>query len=392
MTQIQSYKGSRRKPGRKIRDDREKIEHKARMQRALELRMAGASYAQIVKANIGYTSLSQVSYDVNKILNTVKLETPEDLIMLDLARLDDLQQVLTLHFHKGNVTLSSSIMQVMKFRHELLGIDQESIRQRNMERTQVTNNGIMVVQGSTRDYLAAMMEASGLDERERERELQRLEAQERRELPPATSGSNHGNVIQGEVIPSETPSDKSSHTGNTDAKTNPSSNGQTKSVKKVRLRVVKRKDAPGKQEAQTAKPVGATQKPAQRRGGTLSPRDTDKPLEARLEAFAVAQERKQTEQEKALLPRTRLAEPVVQVDLDSPALRERVRQRVLEREVKTPDNNHPVSPGVPYKAAPRKLSPQEGRAVVLRKLKKPGSTSGRLVDRVPVETSREEIP
>lgn len=391
MTQIQSYKGSRRKPGRKIRDDREKIEHKARMQRALELRMAGASYAQIVKANIGYTSLSQVSYDVNKILNTVKLETPEDLIMLDLARLDDLQQVLTLHFHKGNVTLSGSIMQVMKFRHELLGIDQESIRQRNMERTQVTNNGIMVVQGSTRDYLAAMMEASGLDERERERELQRLEAQERKELPPATSGnsgSDSGKVIQGELIespipsgtPSSNPSQKSSHTG------------QTKPVKKVRLRVVKRKDAetgaPGSQpEAQTA-----TQKPAHRKGGTLSPRDTDKPLEARLEAFAVAQEREQTEQEKALLPKARLAEPVVQVDLDSPALRERVRQRVLEREVKTPDNNHPVSPGVPYKAAPRKLTPQEGRQVVLRKLKKPGSTAGRLVDRVPVETSREEIP
>lgn len=370
------YRKNTRIVGKQRSNTRLQVERQQRRQRALELRMAGASYQQIVQANIGYNSVGHVGSDMKNILESVRLESPENLILLDLARLDDLQQVLTLHFHRGDVGLSSAIMQVMKFRHSLLGIDEESIRQRNLERTQVTNNGIMVVQGNTRDYLASMMEAAGLSPEQQEKELRRLESAEgeRKELP---AGSNSGRVIQGEVIPETVSSE------------NPSSKGQTKSVRKVKLKV------PGKKPEKPLEPqkaTGATQTRSKGKGGTLSPKDTERPLEDRLEAFSAALDAEQQEQEAAELPVARLADPVIQVDLDSPGLRRTIRERVLERDIKTPDNNVPVSPGVPYKAAPRKLSPAEGRALVLRKLGRPGGTSGRLVDRVPVETSQEEIP
>lgn len=390
------YRKNTRIVGKQRSNTRLQVERQQRRQRALELRMAGASYQQIVQANIGYNSVGHVGSDMKNILESVRLESPENLILLDLARLDDLQQVLTLHFHRGDVGLSSAIMQVMKFRHSLLGIDEESIRQRNLERTQVTNNGIMVVQGNTRDYLASMMEAAGLSPEQQDKELRRLESAEgeRKELP---AGSNSGRVIQGEVIPevisSETPSDKSKRK----PKENPSSKGQTKSIRKVKLKVPGKKlEKPLDAPKATAKPLGATQTRSKSRPGTLSPKDTERPLEDRLEAFSAALDAEQQEQEAAELPVARLADAVVTVDLENPEVRETLRKtirgRVLERDIKTPDNNVPVSPGVPYKAAPRKLSPAEGRALVLRKLGRPGGTSGRLVDRVPVETSQEEIP
>lgn len=382
-----------------ISNTRRDTQLRQRRQRALELRMAGASYAQIVKANIGYSSLSHVSNDMKKILESAVLDTPEELIMLDLARLDDLQQVLTLHFHKGNVSLSGPIMQVMKFRHELLGIDAESIRQRRLERTQVTNNGIMVVQGTGKDYLAGLMDAAGLSEEQKAQELRKLESRELKELPPAT-----GEVIQGEIvpepvqesIPSETTSSNPSQNPSESTSDNPNKKSVSKISSKTPAKGVRLKVAPGKNPKKTSKATGATETRSKGQGAVLGPRDLDKSLEDRLVAFSEASEAKDRAQEAAVLPQVRLAEAIVTVDLDDPqvqeSLRRTIRERVLERDIKSPDNNHPVSPGVPYKAAPRKLSPQEGREVVLRKLRKPGATEGRLVDRVPVETREEEIP
>lgn len=139
----------------------------------LSLRQAGASYAEIVRANIGYNTVSAVSVDMKKILTQFTYETPEDVLVLDLARLDELQKLLTAAFRNGDLTQAGPIMRVMQFRRETLGITQEQIAERQMSKNQIQNNGIMVIQGSsTRDYIEAMAQAAGASPQELQRELE----------------------------------------------------------------------------------------------------------------------------------------------------------------------------------------------------------------------------
>jgi len=146
-----------------------------RRAKALNLRMAGASYMDIVKAGIGYSSVSHVSHDMRSIVAEFQYEQPEDVLVLDLARLDELQKYLTFAFRSGDYHYASLIMQVMKFRRETLGITPELIEQRRAEKTQIQNNGIMVIQGATTgDYLESMMRAAGASPEEAQAQRERL--------------------------------------------------------------------------------------------------------------------------------------------------------------------------------------------------------------------------
>lgn len=146
----------------------------------LSLRQAGASYSEIVRAKIGYNSTAQVARDMKVVLERFKYETPEDVLVLDLARLDELQKLLTAAFRTGDLAQAGPIMRVMQFRRETLGITQEQIAERQMSKTQIANNGIMVIQGSsTGDYVAAMAAAAGVSTQEVKTELERISASNR---------------------------------------------------------------------------------------------------------------------------------------------------------------------------------------------------------------------
>lgn len=141
----------------------------------LSLRQAGASYSEIVRANIGYKSTAHVSKDMKYVLAQFQYETPEDVLVLDLARLDEMQKIATAAMRSGDKQIMGTIMQIMRFRRETLGITQEQIAERQLNKTNVQNNGIMVIQGqSTGDYVAAMAAAAGVDTSAIQKELETI--------------------------------------------------------------------------------------------------------------------------------------------------------------------------------------------------------------------------
>lgn len=146
-----------------------------RRQLLLSLRQAGASYSEIVRAGIGYKSVGHVADDMKKVLAKFQYETPEDVLVLDLARLDEMQKLATAAMRSGDKAIMGTIMQIMRFRRETLGITSEQIADRALSKTQVQNNGIMVIQGtSTGDYVAAMAQAVGANPDEVKKELSRI--------------------------------------------------------------------------------------------------------------------------------------------------------------------------------------------------------------------------
>lgn len=112
---------------------------------------------------------------MKKVLAKFQYETPEDVLVLDLARLDEMQKLATAAMRSGDKAIMGTIMQIMRFRRETLGITSEQIADRALSKTQVQNNGIMVIQGtSTGDYVAAMAQAVGANPDEVKKELSRI--------------------------------------------------------------------------------------------------------------------------------------------------------------------------------------------------------------------------
>lgn len=165
------------------------VERHERRQVALGLRMAGASYQDIVNANIGYNSTAHVSQDIRKVLASFTYETPEDVLVLDLARIDEMQKIATSHMRSTDwSTAMSMILRLMQFRRETLGITPDVIANRRNDSQALVNNGIMVVQGTASDFLDGMMQAAGASEKERSRELEKV------------AKSNTQEVIDAEVV------------------------------------------------------------------------------------------------------------------------------------------------------------------------------------------------
>lgn len=301
-----------------------------RRQTALNLRMAGASYQQIVDADIGYKSAPHVGSDIRGILRAYQYETPEDVLVLDLARLDDLQQHLTLAFHAGKYEQAGMILRVMQFRRETLGITPEVIEQRRNESKALVNNGIMVVQGSQADYLKSMMEAAGTSSQEQQRELDRIAASNR------TAPTEVGDDVQDAEIVEDDPPRK-----------------HLKKPKKLRK---------------------AT-------GGDKSEKDEnsrDEQFPERLENFIVNKEQLQSQSEE--MPSVPLTDPVLSVDVPDSTQPQKKRLRIR---VKPDDANMDASHGVPYKNPPRKPSESVSEQRILKKLPKQSSQVNSSLPRIP---------
>jgi hypothetical protein len=314
----------------KIPTSPEKLQRAAdrheRRQTALNLRMAGASYQQIVEADIGYKSTAHVGSDMRGILRAYQYETPEDILVLDLARLDDLQQHLTLAFHAGKYEQAGMILRVMQFRRETLGITPEVIEQRRNESKALVNNGIMVVQGSQSDYLKSMMEAAGTSPQEQQRELDRIAASNR------TAPTE---VVDAEIVEDDPP------------------RKHLKKPKKLRK---------------------AT-------GGDKSEKDEnsrDEQFPERLENFIVNKEQLQSQSEE--MPSVPLTDPVLSVDVPDSTQPQKKRLRIR---VKPDDANMDASHGVPYRNPPRKPSESVSEQRILKKLPKQSSQVNSGLPRIP---------
>jgi hypothetical protein len=170
------------------------VELHERRQVALSLRTAGASYQDIVNAKIGYRDVGHVSKDIRHILQNFVYETPEDVLVLDLARLDEMQKVLTAAFRTGDYGQAGIILRIMQFRRETLGITPDVIANRRNDSQALVNNGIMVVQGTASDFLDGMMQAAGASEKERSRELEKVAKSNTQEVIDAEVVEVHENI------------------------------------------------------------------------------------------------------------------------------------------------------------------------------------------------------
>lgn len=320
--------------------DKKRIEE--RRQNALQLRMAGATLQDIVNAGIGYNNTQMASKDLDRALEGFYAEDIEKLLILDLARIDEMQKLCTIAMrYNGDLGQVRNIMALMQFRRETLGITPELLQDKQNEAARVVNNGIMVVQGTTRDYLASMMEASGASPDEIQKELRELES-----ASESTSGNVTGNVIQGEVIAPETHPETASETS--------TETGTGKRTVKVRVRVKKNPETspapPGNKNTSTT------------RSARHIPSESLESLSRRVEETAVHMDQ---DHDRKSAPRLG--------KLDDPAVVP-AGEKYLEIPVKLPDANRPVSPGVVYRNPPRKPTQEEGKRLVTRRMGRDAST------------------
>lgn len=337
-----------------------------RRERAWNLRMAGATLQDIVNAGIGYNNQQMVSKDLKKSRENFYAEDIESLLVLDLARIDEMQKFCTAALRAGNTSEVRNIMALMQFRRETMGITPETIAENRTSAAQITNNGIMVVQGSTRDYLAGIMEAAGMPQEDITEELKEIEGNSRViQGEVIRTGIHEQTGEQAEDIVRSIPSSKGKKKSN--VQNNPSSNPQKKGAKK--FKVVRKASQPG--PASPGQPPEAPVSAAQGQDGLGVALGDSILLGELVEARA-----QQLEHRIEELTSPRLG------SLDDPA----VIPKELAVPVKIPDHNVPVTSGISYKIPPRKMTIEEGKKYNARRLKKPST-----VDHVRTHVHQEEV-
>lgn len=100
----------------------ENIESRERAARAIELRKEGKTYDEIA-AEVGYKS-KQSAYDaVKRSMREIIREPAEELLELELARLDSMFGIHYLNARAGDVQALAACMKLMERRAKLLGLD-----------------------------------------------------------------------------------------------------------------------------------------------------------------------------------------------------------------------------------------------------------------------------
>lgn len=170
-----------RTPGRRLNQGQtlKAIQAAERRAQALELRKAGATYQEIANA-LGYKGVSGAEAAVKRGIDLLGMEAAKDVVLIDLARLDDFQKRCTAEMRKGDLSQIDRIMRIMTMRHNLLGITAESYREAVAKQAgvSVTQNNVMVIQGSEVEFVKGMMRTVGVDpdSPEAKKRLKALEA------------------------------------------------------------------------------------------------------------------------------------------------------------------------------------------------------------------------
>ena len=115
---------------------------KVKAAKALELRMEGKTF-EAIALEAGYNS-KQAAYDaVKRSLDAITREPAQDLIRLDLERLDVLWQIQYLNAQGGDVQAMAACMKIMERRAKLLGLDAPVKVEAKTEVT--TKEGVLVI-------------------------------------------------------------------------------------------------------------------------------------------------------------------------------------------------------------------------------------------------------
>jgi hypothetical protein len=141
------------------------IAAREKQKQALELKKAGATYEEIAKL-LGYKNHSGAQYACNAAIDRLGLEAARDVVLLDLARLDEYQKRCTQELRsKNDLSQIDRLLRIMGVRHNLLGVTTDTFREEQAKNANVsiTQNAVMVVQGTESQFVEQMMKAVGMN-------------------------------------------------------------------------------------------------------------------------------------------------------------------------------------------------------------------------------------
>lgn len=98
----------------------------ARRAKALRLRQAGVSYAQIAQ-QLGLRSEKHARTDVSRAMSQVVREAGEELIALERDRYDRLQVMAWRLAEQGNTSAMRELIRLFERRAKLLGLDKQAV-------------------------------------------------------------------------------------------------------------------------------------------------------------------------------------------------------------------------------------------------------------------------
>lgn len=138
-----------------IPDDPSKVPNGIRAQMAFELRKAGASY-ELIAEKLGYASAKSAENSIRSTLNRkYKPEDVEEVVSMELARLDALQLVAWRRAKEGDLSAIDRILKIMERRAKYLGLDvKEQVSDGN-----VTNNTAIFIGGTEEEYVEQLKQA-----------------------------------------------------------------------------------------------------------------------------------------------------------------------------------------------------------------------------------------
>lgn len=137
----------------------------AKQTSALQLRMTGATYAQIAQA-FQVTNRAAREY-VKNALDYLAIEPAEELLKLELSRLDSMQAMLWRDLLNAadadeRIRLVDAIMRIMDRRARYLNIGQGGpTTQVNIQNNVKASGGVLIIQGEEPEYLSTLESATG---------------------------------------------------------------------------------------------------------------------------------------------------------------------------------------------------------------------------------------
>jgi len=137
-----------------VPDDPEKMPAPLRAQAAFELRKAGASY-ELIAEKLKYKTSKGAESAIRRVLkDKYDPEDVEDVVMMELARLDALQLIAWRRAKEGDLSAMDRILKIMERRSQYLGLDKQE------SQTQGTvHNTAIFIGGSEEEYIEQLKQA-----------------------------------------------------------------------------------------------------------------------------------------------------------------------------------------------------------------------------------------
>jgi hypothetical protein len=138
-----------------IPDDPRALPKGMRAYYAFELRKAGASYEDIAE-KLRYANAASAEGAIRARLKSMyKPDDVEDVVTMELARLDALQLVAWRRAKEGDLSAIDRILKIMERRSQYLGLDQQKA---HVDPSTINNN-VIFIGGSEEEYVAQLRQA-----------------------------------------------------------------------------------------------------------------------------------------------------------------------------------------------------------------------------------------